>query len=188
MIQASQTQRGTGRIAGWVIVMGMLSAAMPALAEPITWTLTDIGAQGGQPVTGYFVFDADTIKVTDFNIDFAANFFVGFDIAYNPGDAFVARVNSDINGFGLYLDQPGASHLAPPLAADFYIGTSAQLTDAGGRAPVIGGAEYTNDQAEDSAAILNGWLVGTSAPEPSSLAIGGLGLGLLALKRRLSVS
>ena len=187
MLPEKRSQGRAARRAGWLFVLGMTAAQAISSAGPVTWTLTGVVGQGNQPVTGYFIFDADSLEVSDFNIAFAANFFVGHTFVYNPVDVPTPIVRNDVNGFSLTLDQLGGSSPSPPApwAANFFLSTNTPLTDAGGTVAISAGAEYTNDQAGDSASILTGALVGVgSAPEPSTFGIAALGIGLFAIIRK----
>jgi hypothetical protein len=211
MLKATQTQRktwacaprklgasarklgasvGSVLVCALMVVCALIMAAAPASAEPITWTFTDVFMHvDTEAVTGYFVYDADTLTVTDFNFTVAAGFNVGTTFSYNPGDASIYEVISspstgtfiEFSQFGA-ADPPGTG----PLAAVFNLSTSF-LTDAGGVADLAGTntSEFTNQFPQQSDTFHfygEGTIVASgSAPEPATSGLLVLGFSLLAV-------
>jgi len=187
--RSPHTQRKDGRRVGWMLLLGLAIAA-PACADPVTWTFTNVVMDGLQSVTGYFVYDADTQTVSDFNISTGTSFFVGTPFTFDPSDSSITTLTSTPStGTEIIFTQPAVVHYAPPLAAEFVLTTFTELTDAGGVISLDGKntAEYLNDFPQQTNSIRpngGGEVVGVGMPEPTCLVFAGPVLGLLAIARR----
>jgi hypothetical protein len=172
-----------------MLVFGLVMALMPASAGMVTWTFTNAVMDGQQSVGGFFVYDADTLAVSDFSISTSAGFFIGYAFDFNPGDASVQLSSSPSTGTNIIFTQTGWTSPAPPVRAEFDLFTP-MLTDAGGVVQISPRtSEYVNDfpqQTDTFNPYGSGTVVGVgTAPEPSYFGIVGVGLGLLAITRRL---
>jgi hypothetical protein len=194
VLQASYMRWKAGRRAGWMLVFGLVMASAPASADPVTWTFTDVYIDNQESVQGSFVFDTDTLTVSNFNFTVYAGYWIGTAFSYDPGDASVNVMwSSPSQGTVIGFNQTGAMSPAPPLAAAFDL-WAPFLSDAGGVISLSGTntAEYLNDFPQHSDIGGSGTLVAVGVPEPSFFGIiasyfglAGAGLGLLAITRRL---
>ncbi len=158
--------------------------ATPASATPILWTLDNALLNNATPVTGSFVFDADTLTYSSIAISAGAD---NFDFT-NSASASAAT-------FLLAADAPDFSS-SSALRLDFL----APLTDAGGVVGLdfgdfFGSALVGCANADCSAQFVgeellfaSGTVIGrdpNSVPEPGALALFGLGvIGVMAIRRR----
>jgi hypothetical protein len=197
MLQTTQTQRKPlertarkflGRVVS-MLVCGLVMAAAPACASPITWTFTGAFMHvDTEAVTGSFVFDADTLTVTDFDFTTSAGFSVGTTFEFDLADAqAVVIASSPSTGTSIEFNQFAASSPAPPIAAVFDLHVFDSLTDAGGVVPLAGTdtAVFTNISQSDTFHVYGqGTLVASgSAPEPGTKGLLVVGFGLIAVAR-----
>lgn len=149
-----------------------------AVGDTVDYTVTFGGARlrmfdddGGEEGFAAWLFNAQTVSF--FTITNASIEFLGLD-------------GTLVNPLFIATQTDGEIHLGPNITAD-YIGTGESISIAGYRVRFTVDALDVNPNAYDTIAILTGadrMEVTTSAPEPGTAALVGLGLMGLVLARR----
>ncbi len=179
------------------ISLALAMTAMPAVAHPIVWTFTGVVMNEGRAVTGDFVYDADTLKVSNFTINTYATLGgadYGYSFAYDSGNTHTVVSSTPSTGTNIQFIQNadvGTTSPPDPVAATFDL-FSAELTDAGGVLPLAGSrtAEYLNSFPSQSIGF-NPYGVGSivasgSVPEPATWALMLCGVGMIGRSLRMS--
>jgi hypothetical protein len=181
-------------LAGRLACAALLAApALPALAVPVTWTLTGVTFDDGASASGWFVFDADAYSYTDMD----GNVYTGVisDYHISTGDGGLSGKLYDRASHGDNSEVLAHNYFkfnTPSFpAVDSYLQmiTKAALTNAGGSVSLETDpySSYECDNCSPLRLVSGGTLVGvvSSVPEPSSYAmlLAGLGLAGAALRR-----
>ena len=175
---------GAALLLGGAVSIGATSAS----ASPVQWTLQNFTFIDGATAQGSFVFDDDTDVFSTIAITTSGGTFFGpatysFTTQFNAppyiefGNASPVTLGSFIldviiaspltNAGGIVQVLPGTGPIV--VGEDSFYGICGdQACNGGSLAPLLEGASLT----------------GTAVPEPASLALFGLGAGLLALRRR----
>jgi hypothetical protein len=174
---------------------GVLAVSGSAIAEPLTWDLTNIVFGDGTTVAGSFVFDADTSTFSALNMTTSGGVSVPATNSwvFNTNDPGGERNSSGFTGFPV-VDALSADESA---AKGIFLFSSLGplLTDAGGTITLnhLAAGNCGDAKCQTLALIIGaGGASGTgqftsaaaSAPEPSMLILSGSALFLAALRRR----
>jgi hypothetical protein len=175
----------------FVLILTLLcSAPSKALADPIQWTLAGVTFDDGGSAFGSFLFDADTTTFSAVNIETTA----GTALA---GVAYPDFAVGDASILFLYSDPSVLTDAVPDFTGVWILalGLTSPMTNAGGMIPLgaLGqgsellcadvGCIQLSGRFIDAGAI-EGEAVMTQVPEPSTLALVGIGLATLWIRRR----
>jgi hypothetical protein len=177
----------------FVLILTLLCfAPSRALADPIQWTLAGVMFDDGGSAFGSFLFDADTTTFSAVNIQTTAGTALA-GVAYPDfafGDASILFLISDPSVLGDPTpDLTGVWQLA--------LGLTSPMTNGGGVIPLGSVGQGSELFCADVDCILQSGRfidagaieaesVMTQVPEPSTLALVGIGLATLWLRRRRS--
>jgi len=186
---------------------GILLTASPAMAIPVSWTLSGATFDDGGTAAGSFVYDADTDALSAWSINMVGGSVAALPtFTYNPANSKDTNCSGSQVCFDTIIAGVGVGSLIRQIG---FVATAA-LTNAGGTLGISLGFEqqcritsfisitsYAETCAPaNSRATFGGTLVaatpggggtGTPVPEPTSLALLGIGAaGLLAARRRRS--
>jgi hypothetical protein len=167
-----------------------LAFAAPVSADLIVWNLTGVTLNDGydSPVTGSFIFNTDTSKISDWNITTTSPIFYNFTpgigsdaitALYNNGGVQFQDINIIYQDAGFPVGTPGTNrHLLVML----YETPDINSLSVPGYHPLAGGGSsygYIENDGEHDVGYL--FLTGalTSVPLPPSMLL--LGSGLLGL-------
>ena len=169
----------------FTMTVAVLAFMSPVVnATPIKWTLGDVGFNrcdtDGTMATGYFVYDAGTNSISDYNIvtDFISTggYCGDFGGTYSPS---TATVGGAVSALELILVDDNGSNLILQF--------NTLLTDAGGTVDLLAGVSKELNSGQVEREIWTGFLTGTAVPEPGTLALFGIGLAGMGLARRKKV-
>lgn len=164
----------------FILLAGMASAG------PVTWSLVNTNFDDGGTASGFFVFDADTNTILNWNLNTTAGSVLG-DFQYIPSDSS-AGVFSGVFEFWSNQLYPGCCGFLENRY--LMLGVDSPLTNAGGTVNLtpgqlgqLGGAECLN--CDPYRLITTGSVTssGPAMPEPRSLYLLVLGCAVLAAAR-----
>jgi hypothetical protein len=163
------------------------------LADPIQWTLAGVTFDDGGSAFGSFLYDVDTNTFSVVNIQTTAGTALA-GVAYPDfadGDASILSLISDPSVLG----DPTADFTG---VWQLLLGLTSPMTNAGGVIPLGSIGQGSELLCADAGCIqlaglrfveagaIEGESVMTQIPEPSTLALVGIGLATLWLRRRRS--
>jgi hypothetical protein len=178
----------------FVLILTLLCfAPSRALADPIQWTLAGVTFDDGGSAFGSFLFDADTTTFSSVNIQTTA----GTALA---GVAYPDFASGDASILFLYSDPSVLGDPTPDFTGVWLLalGLTSPLTNAGGVIPLGSAGQGNELLCADAdciqlsglrfveAGAIEGEAVMTQIPEPSTLALVGIGLAALWMRRRRS--
>jgi len=173
-------------IAGILLMLFVLAPV--ASADGVTWTLQNMLFNDGATASGSFVYDAATNTVSSIHITTTSgSFFTG--ATYTAVDPSFAPLPFDIGVVVMLMsDFTGSSALELEFFTSNTFAVPQNLTNAGGTVFTALNEFACLNSACTSVNDLRGTIADgtvTSAPEPSTLVLAGLGLlGLCTLRRR----
>ena len=160
----------------------LIVGASQSFAAPITWTLVDVVFDDGGVATGSFTYDADFNLFTSIAITTS--------LGSLPGATYDTPHPLAIEIFLFFLRAGDGPDYTNDPFLDFQL--SANMTNAGGIIPIRVGYESMCANSPCDAAFsggrvtVQGSLVETSIPEPSTLALAILPAVAMLLSRRRS--
>jgi hypothetical protein len=111
------------------ITMCLLCVSAPAVSAPIRWTLHDVLLSDGATATGSFVFDADTLTVSEVSIFTSAG-------SALSGAAYLGGVNYSRVPSGFWFQFHEGEAVSPGLIPTFDLIVVNPLSNAGGSVTV----------------------------------------------------
>jgi hypothetical protein len=161
-----------------VLVAGivLLSGALPALATPIKWTLSDVKFTDGATASGSFFYDGDTKKGSLFNVSTSAGILSAFH--YEPATSgLFTGGGAGPNNF-ILMTNDGRRYLNFSFLDP--------LSNAGGTLNINLSSGYECLNCNPSRHMVSGSVTTLSAnvPEPGTLAIVMPALGMLGWMAR----
>src|SRR5664280_1248787 len=170
------------------LLLGVATLMAPlASATPLTWTLQNAFFDDGTALTGFFVYDASTSTLSDWNISVydSPTLLTLAAYTYMPSNTITPPyVDTTYEPFLIELEDLSELHYID-------LNLSAVPTDAGGTIPLLLSGNYprtleVNIGSEELRQAVSGSVTtGAAVPEPASaLLLGSAGLlGLLARRR-----
>ena len=159
-----------------VTCAALLTAALPAQAIPITYTLANVKFADGTSATGSFIFDAATHISAAFAIHTEPGVLSAFDWS---------KANS-----GLYFGGGAGPNNFTIITTDgrrvFNFSFLAPLTDAGGTYAINLASTYECNNCGTFRRVVSGSVTSNAVPEPATLALmlPAFGALLVAARRR----
>ena len=170
-----------------IFVAFLLTVSVVASATPVLWTFSGVRFSDGSTASGSFVFDADTVTYSDVLVTTTS----APGTTYDTSEVVTTLVfGSDATGLNL-VDNFGLADLTGQriLNLDF----AAPLTNAAGVVNIVigfpsfegtcGVPSCASDSVDRTVINAEG-LIGVSIPEPTTIALAGLGLIALGFIRR----
>jgi MYXO-CTERM domain-containing protein len=159
---------------------GALLLSSPVLAETVTWTLEDVSYPSGGVVNGSFTIDTNTAALSAIDVTSTA------DGSFSGGTYLYQNPSDSLSFYEFVLDSSNAADLTgtPAIIIEFNSslavpGTDTVLDVSEGSCFDANCDAFGNSRFEDTTGIAT-----TATPEPASLALALLGVGLLELRRR----
>ena len=159
-----------------------------ALAAPVKWSLQNANFVDGGMASGWFIYDATSNAVGPYLIDVS-----GGDTATFPAFTYEAGVAPNTAAYAfsspMYVvfdtNIPSPDPDYPEAFRELRVQVATWMTDTGGEIPMSSGEECYNCSPFRSFAR-GGSIVGQPVPEPTLLALLGVGLGVVgrAVRRR----
>jgi len=163
----------TARLLATAALAGTLVAG-PAMAGPLTWTLSNVTFDDGGTASGSFTYDADLDALTNWTITTTPGSTLG-GTTYDPsGPAFT--VGNAVFYFG-------ANGIFDPYLR---LSTASGLTDAGGTVALLAGSSWECTNCGTFRLVTGGSLSASAAgvPEPAAWAMMVVGFGAIGFAAR----